>query len=144
MVSDGANNATVEWTVDIIDVNRLPAGTITQPVNYTKFKKGEFVTFTVEARDEDGDALNCTWRDGSGKVLGTGSTISTDRLEAGTHTVRLEISDGKASVYLDVVVAVAKPATPAPSKGFIPGFSALAAAAAAAAALVVSARCRRE
>ena len=146
VVTAGANNATVEWTVNILDVNRLPAVSISQPSNFTKFKKGEFITFTAEARDEDGDNLTCTWRDGAGKVLGTGTVISTDRLEAGTQTVRLEVSDGKGSVYCDVVVMIAKPATSSSGKGFIPGFGTAAAVAAAASAIVAVgvARRRRE
>jgi hypothetical protein len=112
-------------------------------VNFTKFKKGEFITFTAEARDEDGDNLTCTWRDGAGKVLGTGTVISTDRLEAGTQTVRLEVSDGKGSVYCDVVVMIAKPATSSSGKGFIPGFGTAAAVAAAASAIVAVGVARR-
>jgi len=142
VVSDGTSNATVEWYVDVKDVNRPPSVTIPQPVNYTKFKKGEFITFTAEARDEDGDDLTFTWRDGAGKQLGTGATMSTDRLEPGTQTVRLEVNDSKDSVYCDVVVMIAKPPAPA-SKGFISGFETAAALAAAAIAIVAIGRARR-
>jgi hypothetical protein len=143
VVSAGEDNATVEWAVTVVDVNRLPTGAISQPTNFTKFRKGEFITFIAEARDEDGDNLTLSWRDGAGKLLGTGTTMSTDKLEAGTQTVRLEISDGKGSVYIDVVVAIAKP-SPAPSKGFIPGFAALAVVSAALSALVLGLRRRRD
>lgn len=143
VVSDGTNNATVDWNVNVLDVNRLPVVTITQPTNFTKFKKGEFITFSAEARDEDGDNLTYTWRDGAGKLLGTGLTISTDKLDAGTQTVRLEVSDGKGSVYVDVVVAIAKPAAKPAAKGFIPGFSTAAASAAAALAMVAVGVARR-
>jgi hypothetical protein len=146
VVSAGENNETVEWNVNVLDVNRLPAVTISAPLNFSKFKKGEFVTFTADARDEDGDNLTYTWRDGAGKPLGNGPVISTDKLEAGTQTVRLEVGDGKGSVYCDVVVMVSKPAGPSGSKGFIPGFETAAAAAAAALAIVAVgvARRRRE
>jgi hypothetical protein len=146
VVTDGTTEASTEWTITVIDVNRLPTVSITTPVNFTKYKKGEFVTFTADARDEDGDNLTYIWRDGAGILLGTGLSISTDKLEAGTQTVRLEVNDGKGSVYTDVVVAIAKPAAKPAAKGFIPGFET--AAAVAAVALAISAigvaRRRRE
>ena len=143
VAGDGTTEASTEWTITVIDVNRLPSVTITAPVNFTKFKRGEFITFTADARDDDGDALTYTWRDGAGVLLGTGLSISTDKLEAGTQTVRLEVNDGKGSVYCDVNVAIAKPTTPPTSKGFIPGFETAAAVAAAVFAIVAIGVARR-
>jgi hypothetical protein len=146
VVSDGTSNVTMQWTLRIADINRPPTASISSPLNFTKFKKGAFITFTADASDPDGDPLTFTWSDGSGAVLGTGSTISTDKLQKGTQTVRLEVSDGKAGVSLNVTVVISSPPAPAASKGFIPGFGA--AAAVAAAVLAVSAlsvlRRRRE
>ena len=143
VATDGTTEASTEWTITVRDVNRLPAVSITQPVNFTKFKKGEFITFTADARDEDGDNLTYVWRDGAGILLGTGLSMSTDKLDAGTQTVRLEVNDGKGSVYCDVVVAIAKPSAPPTTKGFIPGFTTVAAVAAAVFALVAIGVARR-
>jgi len=143
VVTDGTTEASTEWTITVIDVNRVPIVSISAPVNFTKFKKGEFITFTADARDDDGDNLTYIWRDGAGILLGTGLSISTDKLEAGTQTVRLEVSDGKGSVFVDVVVAIAKPAPKPASKGFIPGFGTAAAVAAAASAIVAVGLARR-
>jgi hypothetical protein len=144
VVTDGTTEASTEWTITVRDVNRLPAVSISQPVNFTKFKRGEFITFTADARDEDGDNLTYVWRDGAGILLGTGLSMSTDKLEAGTQTVRLEVNDGKGSIYCDVVVMIAKPSTPTTSKGFIPGFETAAAVAAAASAIVAVGLARRK
>jgi hypothetical protein len=143
VVTDGTTEASTEWTITVIDVNRAPVVSITQPVNFTKFKKGEFITFTADARDEDGDNLTYVWRDGAGILLGTGLSMSTDKLEAGTQTVRLEVNDGKVSIYCDVVVMIAKPAPKPTGKGFIPGFETAAAVAAAAFAVVAAGALRR-
>jgi len=142
-VTDGTTEASTEWTIRVTDVNRPPTATITQPLNFSKFKKGEFITFTADARDEDDDNLSFVWRDGAGILLGTGASISTDKLEPGTQTVRLEVSDGTTSIYVDVVVAISKPSQPATSKGFIPGFETAAALAAAAFAMVALGVARR-
>jgi hypothetical protein len=143
VATDGTTEASTEWTITVNDVNRLPSVSINQPVNFTKFKKGEFITFTADARDDDGDNLTYVWRDGAGVLLGTGLSMSTDKLEAGTQTVRLEVNDGKGSVYCDVVVAIAKPAAKPASKGFIPGFTTVAAVAAVALAIAAVGVARR-
>jgi len=144
VASDGTTEVSTEWTITVIDVNRLPVVTISAPVNFTKFKKGEFITFTADARDEDGDNLTYTWRDGAGTLLGTGLSISTDKLQPGTQTVRLEVNDGKGNVYCDVVVMIAKPPAPPASKDFIPGFEAAIAAVAAACAIAAAGAARRK
>jgi len=142
-VSDGTTTLSMEWTVTVKDINRPPTASIKYPVNYTKFKKGAFTSFTAEATDPDGDNLTYIWRDAAGNELGRGTSVSTTKLEKGQQTIRLEVSDGKVSVYKDVIVVIYPPAAPAPSKGFIPGYSALAVMAAAAGSMLVVASKKR-
>ena len=120
-LSDGTTTKSKEWNVTVNDVNRLPAGSISAPLNMTKFKKGTPVTFTAYGTDEDGDTLTYIWRDAAGAELGRGTTITTDKLPKGVQDVQLEVTDGKGSTFLRVTVVIwANP--PPTDKGFLPGF----------------------
>jgi hypothetical protein len=120
--SDGRHGVFFEWTVTVLECNRLPAGTIIGPVNMSKYVQGTPVILSAEGRDDDGDELTYIWRDPAGTELGRGATIKATGLPRGTITLRLEINDTKGSTYRDVViVVVGQP--PAP-KGSTPGFGA--------------------
>ncbi len=133
VVSDGYTERTVQWNLTIDDLNRAPTGSIRSPVNFTKAKTGTFVTFIAEGKDEDEDNLTFIWRTAAGVELGRGQTLSTDKLPEGTQTVKLEITDGRASAAAECVVIIYKPKTDGGGGGggFIPGFTAAAVAAAA-------------
>jgi hypothetical protein len=146
MVSDGKTNISLEWRIDVTDVNRPPAARISSPANFTKFKTGTPVNLLAEGTDPDGDPLTFIWRDETGVELGRGASIAALNLKPGTHLITLEVNDTHASVKQDVTVIVYKPPAPAAAKGFIPGFTAavLLAAAALAASLVAIGRKRRD
>jgi hypothetical protein len=104
--SDGNTTISEEWAVPVADVNRLPDGSIKSPINFTKFVKGAIVTFTAEGSDPDGDKLTFTWRDATGAEIGTGPTFTNNKLLKGTQTIRLEINDGKGSIFKEVSITV--------------------------------------
>jgi len=134
VLSDGYAERTVQWNLAVDDLNRAPTGSIRSPVNFTKAKVGTFITFIAEGSDPDtDDNLTYIWRNETGVELGRGQTFSTDKLPEGTRTVRLEITDGKASATAECMVIIYKPKANGGGGGggIIPGFSAVAAAAAA-------------
>ena len=105
-ISDGSTSISEEWVLTVTDVNRMPEGSIKSPINSSKFVKGAVVTFTAEGSDPDGDRLNFTWRDGDGNVIGTGPTFTYNKLLKGIQIIRLEVNDGKTSIYRDVTITV--------------------------------------
>jgi len=140
-VKDRANlAATVSFTITIRPVNEAPAGVaILGPANGTKFKQGALVSFSGNASDVDGDALNYTWYS-DGEVIGYGKSLSTKALKPGKHAITLTVSDGSLSASSGaLMIEIAKkPETAA--KGFLPGFEM---AAALAAGLMVALALRR-
>jgi hypothetical protein len=142
--SDGKHSVNFEWTLTVLDTNRPPIGTITAPINMSKYIQGTAVILSAEGHDDDGDALTYIWRDQAGAELGRGATINATGLPRGTLTLRLEINDTRASAYRDVViVVVAAPRSQAQKP--LPGFeTGLALLAAGLAMVMMVSRARRE
>lgn len=133
-VRDASNTVPNEWPVLVADVNRLPSGSISSPLNSTSFKKGEAITFAANATDLDGDTLTFTWTDRSGTVIGRGTTFTYGKLPKGAQLVRLDVNDTKGDVYYEVIITIKD--TPAPKK--TPGFELLGLLAAVGLSLVLS------
>jgi len=129
--------------VSVTDVNRPPEGSIKAPINSSKFARGSVVTFTAEGSDPDGDKLSFTWRDSAGTVIGTLPSFTYNKLLKGSQTIRLEIGDGKTSIYRDVTIEVSEQGTSGGGQGAISGFGAAALVASLAAFLAVAAIARR-
>ena len=117
-VSDGTSNTSKEWEFSVKDVNRIPTGAIKSPANFTKFKKGAWITFAAEGSDIDNDNLTYIWRNQAGAEIGRGQTFTTKNLPVGTQTIKLEISDGKGTTSTSVDVIITNAAPPAKSPGF--------------------------
>jgi hypothetical protein len=83
------------WTFMVTDKNRIPTVTITTPPETVD--EGKKVTLTADGTDPDSDDLIYTWYlvGTEEKVLGTGKTIETKDLKAGSRKVEVEVSDGK-------------------------------------------------
>jgi len=117
-VSDGESTSTADITLKVVNVNDAPVIAGVAPANGTKYKEGEPVPFNATAADEDGDALTYTWKL-EGVAIGQGRELQYKDLEAGEHTVVLEVSDGTATVSRSVQVVVEKrkgeKETPGPS-----------------------------
>jgi hypothetical protein len=105
-VSDGYDEATMELTIHVINVNDPPVITDLLPVNGSKLKEGKKVTFSVEAEDEEGEDLTVTWKDGE-EVLGTGSPLEV-KLKPGEHTITVVVDDGIDQVEDSFTVIVKK------------------------------------
>ena len=139
VVSDG-NGGTDEhsWTVDIDNTNLAPTVSITNPATAAEFGTEEDITFSSTANDPDGDTLTYSWTsDRVGAPIGDEQTFTT-RLPAGTHRIRLVVSDGTTTNEAIITIVVTAP--PPPPDGFLPGLEtavAIGALAAAAVALAV-------
>ncbi len=93
-VSDGrGGSASLTFDLVVVNVNDAPDIVSVGPANGTRFDEGKAVTFTVEAEDEDGDALTYTWKEGD-KELGAGSPLVLKDLGPGLHTITVMVSDG--------------------------------------------------
>jgi len=109
-VGDGLDRTARTWNLTVTNVNRPPRDvSILSPKNGTKFPYNGKVNLTGAATDPDNDALTFTWKDTSGKLLGTGRAFETKSLSKGKHVVTLEVSDGNATVSASVTLSVSPP-----------------------------------
>lgn len=105
-VSDGnGGSASVSFDLEVVNVNDAPVIVTVLPQDGSEFKEGDRVQFSVEATDEDGDALTFVWREGSVE-LGAGSPLTLRDMAPGAHTITLVVSDGhlEATRTLDIYV----------------------------------------
>ncbi|MBI2128916.1 hypothetical protein HYU07_01620 [Candidatus Woesearchaeota archaeon] len=98
-VSDGALEASKEWTVNVANVNRPP---VIQDIDPIKVKASETVEVRPIVIDPDGDKVDVT----ISAPLATG-TWKTGYRDAGTYTITVSASDGKdvatKTVAIDVI-----------------------------------------
>lgn len=98
-VSDGALEASKEWTVNVANVNRPP---VIQDIDSIKIKAGETAEVRPIVIDPDGDKVEIT----ISAPLTTG-TWKTGYRDAGTYTITVSASDGRdvatKTVAIDVI-----------------------------------------
>jgi hypothetical protein len=112
---------TVTWNVTVNNVNRAPTGIkIVSPTNDQGFKQGAKIALNAQtASDPDKDPLTYTWyADNQPLPGGTGQAFTYSKLKAGTHKIKLVVSDGKLSIQSEVNIKIKKNAP----KGVLPGF----------------------
>lgn len=99
------------WTVNIENTNLAPTISITAPTASTEFSTEDDITFSATASDPDGDTLTYSWTsDLVGAAIGDQQTF-TGRLPAGTHTIRVVVSDGTTTNAATVSIVVKAPPT---------------------------------
>ena len=105
-ISDGQGGTlAVAFDVVVANVNDAPVANITKPAAGTRVKEGGALDLEATATDEDGDALEYTWKEGS-RVLGTGRLLTVKDLGAGRHVITLIVGDGVATASASVTVEV--------------------------------------
>ncbi len=93
-VSDGnGGHTSLTFDLDVVNVNDAPQLVNVLPEDGSQFKEGSLIQFSVEATDEDGDALTVIWSEG-GLELGAGTPMSLRNLAPGSHAITLLVSDG--------------------------------------------------
>jgi hypothetical protein len=91
-VSNGLAETFHNWSVSVENVNQPPVLVLRRPRAGEDFEEGTNVVFEAEATDPDGETLSVQWLE-DGKVLGTGSSFATSKLETGKHTVTARVVD---------------------------------------------------
>jgi hypothetical protein len=97
--------------------NTPPTATITAPPSGSTVGLGTAVTFTGTADDAESGSLTAslTWSSSINGTLGTGGSVTTSGLSAGTHTITASATDsggltGSASISLTVTAGNTPPA----------------------------------
>jgi PKD repeat protein len=141
--SGASSSASVNVTVR----NQLPVAMSTG-VNASAYVGDPLIFDGSKSSDSDGRIVVFGWDFGDGST-GNGTLVKHAFAQVGTYSVKLTVTDdsGGSSFTSMNVTIIKKPTTPtptpAPSKGFIPGFE-MAAVAAATAAVMVLAGSRRK
>lgn len=92
--------------------NASPTVTISSPADGSTFTRGDAITFTGTATDAEDGSLTAglTWTSSRDGALGSGGTISTSALSAGTHTITASVTDaGGAPGSASITVTVNEP-----------------------------------
>ncbi len=92
----GGLTGTAAITVTITAPNTAPTATITSPASGSVFPLGASVTLTGTGNDTEDGALTGTslsWSSSLDGALGTGASLPTSTLTAGTHTITLTATD---------------------------------------------------
>ncbi len=89
--------------------NAMPRIVSFAPADGQRFKIGARVEFRVEAVDDDGDPLSLAWYDGP-ELLSNATFFIKDDLGMGAHTIRLLVSDGRASAEMSFTIEIYEPA----------------------------------
>jgi hypothetical protein len=109
-VSDGIGTVVHGWNITVINRNRPPQIRSVAPPSegYLNLKKGAAQTFTVDAYDPDNDALVYVWKLNSDVVpnISSGRYECRKGLKVGQNTVRVEVSDGNATVAREWAIRV--------------------------------------
>ena len=97
-INDGEDTTKVSWTVDV--PNRAPEIRDRNPSDNTvSLYAGDNRTFSVSAEDPDGDNITYTWYLDGKRVLSganaTNYTYCANESDVGSHTLRVEVSDGE-------------------------------------------------
>ncbi len=82
-----------------VTVNTAPTVSITAPADGSVFTPGQSINFTGTASDaEEGDlSASISWTSDLDGSLGSGASINTSTLTAGTHVITASVTDGNGS-----------------------------------------------
>jgi hypothetical protein len=117
-VSDGEGGMVERsWTVDVENKNLSPTVSITTPTASAQYSTEDDITFSATGADADGDTLTFSWTsDRVGAAIGSDQTF-TAKLPAGTHRIRVVVSDGTDTNEANITIVVNAPPPP-PTPGF--------------------------
>jgi hypothetical protein len=104
-VWDHMTRFTLEWSLEVVDVNRAPEITSIDPEFSTTIDLGDAVQIIVEANDPDGDQLKFLWYIGGVEHANTtvGDWNFTSEVD-GSYSVRIVVDDGRGGITEGFVV----------------------------------------
>jgi hypothetical protein len=111
-----ALNVSANWTIIVDNVNRAPTGIkIVSPEPGATFKQGTVVQLMAsKATDPDKeDTVKYSWKV-DGLLIASTQTYNLQGLKKGSHTITLEVSDGKVTVPQTVNITVKASTTAQP------------------------------
>jgi hypothetical protein len=91
-VSDGLSSSSNIWSVDVQNVNRLPA---LEAIDGITAKETDTVTITALATDDDQDAISYSISDDRFEQEDNVFTLETDYDSAGTYEITVSANDGQ-------------------------------------------------
>ncbi len=103
IVSDGVNEAEKIWSLTVNNINRKPQLTSIEDINV---KENDKVTISLNAWDEDGDALTSSIDDERFQKEVNVFTWETGYDDAGEHTFTISVSDGADTTTQQIKVKV--------------------------------------
>ncbi|MCX7001618.1 MAG: hypothetical protein NT106_15205 [Candidatus Sumerlaeota bacterium] len=101
IATDGVNSGMDESNGTFTIAKKVPDCEIIQPSNNSVFRIGQPVTFLGGAIDPEDGSLqdaNLSWSSDMDGALGTGTTIETESLTLGTHTITLQAMDSDSNL----------------------------------------------
>jgi hypothetical protein len=102
-------------TITVAAVNHAPMVTITAPASGATYNQGDSIRFRGTATDtEDGTLTSrIAWTSSLDSSIGTGGSVTTSSLSAGTHTITARVSDtGGLAGQAQITVVVNPPSMP--------------------------------
>jgi hypothetical protein len=106
-VTDGYLTDTVNVSITVTPLNHMPEITLFEPADSSVFEEGSTIEVNVAANDADGDSLSYLIEI-DGVQVSTSSSYSwtTDYESAGTHTIKVTISDGTEEVSSSSTITI--------------------------------------
>jgi hypothetical protein len=102
----GVGSQIRSFTIDAEHVNSTPVAQITSPAQGNSYTVGDTITFTGSGNDnEDGDlsGASLVWHSDVDGQIGTGETLTSGMLSAGTHNIALSAIDSEGATGTDTV-----------------------------------------
>jgi hypothetical protein len=96
-VTDGEAQASHEWKITVLDLNRPPNAVIGSPRDNTEFMQGTAIHFNASSSsDPDGEKLGYSWKEAG--VMVSDQAVFDMAFTHGVHTLVLEVRDHAGAV----------------------------------------------
>ena len=102
-ITDGTSSASRIWSMDVVNVNRLPVMSMLEDVHA---RETDVITIAVDAEDEDRDNIDYSISDSRFEQDGNVFTWETDYSSAGAYEVTVKASDGQDTTEQTINVVV--------------------------------------
>nr|WP_245250151.1 putative Ig domain-containing protein [Methanolobus bombayensis] len=106
-VTDGYLTDTVSVNITVTPTNHIPEITLLEPADDSTFEEGSTIDVNVAASDADGDFLSYIIEiDGVQVSTSTSYSWETDYDSAGTHTIKVTVSDGTEEISSSSTITI--------------------------------------